>query len=131
MAIAKFADLFAEPDFSPGTTVPMHEVEPGVFTFGWWDASPIAAQWAQALYEHHIIDAESDYLSEATSEMRAAIHEDISLINHMGLAELRTVITLIARAERHTGGGPYEHAFSARVAQAATRRLGELAAEME
>jgi len=47
------------------------------------------------------------------------------------LATPRRVLTYLARAERHTGGGWFEHAFASGMAQAATRRLGDLARLLE
>lgn len=54
-----------------------------------------------------------------------------SLVAGFNLATPRRVLTYLARAERHTGGGWFEHAFASGMAQAATRRLGDLARLLE
>ena len=63
LAVAAFADRFDAPDFVVGRDVPGSVDEDGVVHIGWWEHSPTVSGWAQALYEHHVINPQSDYLS--------------------------------------------------------------------
>jgi hypothetical protein len=127
LAIASFADRFDEPGFVAGEWVSPEPTGPGHLVIGYWMPSETVVQWTEALYDHHIIDPESDYLGEENADsVRRAIH-DPSLVADLDLHALRRVLTFLARAERFSDGGWYEEAFESGMAQAATRRLGELA----
>jgi hypothetical protein len=127
LAVAAFADRFAAPDFVAGEWhAPLRRAD-GTIEIGWWSPSGAVAEWSQALYDRNIIDFDSDYLGEENAEFVRRAVEDASLVAELDLPTLRRVLTFLARAERHTEGGWYEPAFASGMAQAATRRLGELA----
>lgn len=127
LAVAAFADLFDAPGFVAGEWHAPQTRADGMIETGYWMPSEAVAEWSQALYDHHIIDPDSDYLSEANAEFVRRVVDDPSLVTDLDLTALRRVLTFLARAERHSGGGWYEPAFASGMAQAATRRLGELA----
>lgn len=130
MAVAPaFAARFDEPAFPPGAWANPETRDDGVIILGWWSASETVVAWERALYDHHIIDPQSDYLGESNVALLNAAIADPSLLAQADLPTLRRALTFLARAERHTGGGWYESAFESGMAQAATRRLGELADE--
>ena len=111
-----------------GWDVPGSVGEDGVVSIGWWEHSPAVSEWAQALYDHHIIDPECDYMGEANRELGRQAFEAPELIGTLELPALRMLMTAIARSDRFDwGSGLYEEAFEKGIAQAATRRLGELA----
>ena len=111
-SVAAFADRFEGLDPS---------------TIEWYRRPDAVVEWTEALYHHHIIDFESNYMSKSNVALVNRLIEDPSPIARMGLAKLRRVLTFLARADRHTEGGWYEKAFESGMAQAATRRLGKLA----
>lgn len=127
LAVAAYAERFAEPAFTPGEWVHPEPREDGVTILGWWDASEAVLAWEQALYDRHIIDPDSDYLGKPSVALVKRALADPSLVDGMDLPMLRRVLTFIVRGERHAGGGWYERAFASGMAQATTRRLGELA----
>ncbi len=126
---ARFVDAFERADFEAGRAHPSEEVKPGVYSWPWWESSPIVSEWHHALYDHHIIDSHSPYLTE---EFAARMHEfvdDPSLLVGQDLPTMRTVLTYIARGDRFCDG-LMAAMFEQGVAQAATRRLVALAAEV-
>lgn len=125
-AVASFSSAFAAPGFTPGEWVAPGEIADG-FMFPWYASSEPVSRWHNALYEHHTIDPDSDYLGEANVALVNRVIKDPALVGDMDLPTLRRVLTFVARAERHTGGGWFAEAFKTGMAQAATRRLGELA----
>ena len=125
-AIAVFAECFEASGFLPGEWINPPPREDGVFVIGWWSPSDVVAKWHKALYDHNIMDPDSDYLGKPNVEFVRRVTDDPSLITDSDLSSVRRVLTYLARAERHTGGGPFEEAFGSGMAQAATRRLGEL-----
>lgn len=127
LAVAAFANLFARTEFVAGEWVKPSPREDGVIQLGWWSASKTVADWERALYDYKIIDPDSDYLSRASIEYVNRAIADPRALADADLPKLRRALTFLARAERHTGGGWYERAFASGMAQAATKRLGELA----
>ena len=126
MAVADLATLFEASDFSPGKWHMPETREDGVIEMGWWEAHSAVAVWEQALYDHNIIDADSGYLAEDNVVLVKATIKEPALVAGFDLTTLRRVLTFLARAERHADGGWFEEAFLTGMAQAATRRLGEL-----
>lgn len=126
LAVASFVTQFDAPDFTAGKWHNPH-FGPEGFEVLDWGPSQAVASWEKALYDHHIIDPHSDYLDDSNVGFVNAAVANASLVTDLDLDALRRVLTFLARAERHTGGGWYEHAFESGMAQAATRRLGELA----
>lgn len=131
LAVAAFASRFEAPDFVVGRYFVGSAVEEGVISMGGWEHSPTVLEWVQALYDHHIIDPECDYTSEENREItRRVFEEDPSMVDSFDLRALRMLLTAIARSDRFCwGSGLYEDAFRLGIAQAATRRLGDLAEE--
>lgn len=127
LAVAAFASRFADPAFTAGQWVAPTTREDGVIQIGWWSSSQTIAEWNQALYDHQIIDPGSDYLDESNVDFVNRSIREPGLIADLDLPSLRRVLTFLARAERHAEGGWYESAFESGMAQAATRRLGEIA----
>lgn len=125
--VARFAESFDVPGFSAGEWVVPEPTEDGVTQMGWWSSSEAVERWHEALYDNGIIDGSSDYLGADTKTLVRGLMERPVGVADLGLAELRTVLTFLARAERHTGGGWFEQAFQSGLAQSATRRLGVLA----
>ncbi len=123
---AEFANAFESDDFVAGTPYGEEEVEPGVYTMGGWIPSEIVIQWETALYDHHIIDGNSDYLSPEFARRMNEFAEDLTLLSAADLQTVRTVLTNISRGERFCDGYLCD-AFDRGVAQAATRRLVDLA----
>lgn len=128
IAVASFAERFAQPDFSTGEWIAPKPQEDGVIHVGWWSPSQTVAEWGQALYDHQIVDPDSDYLDQSNVDFVNRSIREPALIADLDLPSLRRVLTFLARAERHADGGWYESAFKSGMAQAATRRRGELAA---
>lgn len=127
LAVASFATQFETPGFVAGTWhLPASRAD-GVVEIGWWEADPAVVAWEQALYDHHIIDPDSDYLAEDNVAIVKRVIEEPGLVSDLDLPTLCRVITFLARAERHTEGGWYDRAFGSGMVQAATRRLGDLA----
>ena len=124
--VAAFAERFEAPGFSPGEWVNPPPREDGVIVFGWWAPSVEVANWQRALYDHQIMDLDSDYLSKSNVAFVKKVIDDPSLIADLDLPTMRRVLTFLVRAERHTEGGWFEEAFQSGMAQTATRRLGEL-----
>ena len=130
LSVACFADKFDAPDFTVGEWHDPVRREDGVVEVGWWSPSEAVHTWEKALYDHHVIDPDSDYLAEDNVALVNAAIKDPALVADLNLAALRRVLTFLARAERHTGGGWFESAFESGMAQAATRRLGEFASHV-
>ncbi len=123
-AFAVFAQAFEERSFVAGTVHPPEEVEPGVMALGWWAPSDLVAAWHEALYEHQIIDPDSDYLSVAWSRRMEKFAANPALLEACDLPTVRTALTNISRGDRFCDGymaGMFDNG----VAQAATRRLVE------
>lgn len=127
LAVAAFSERFEAPGFDAGRWHVPTPRDDGVIEIGWWEADPAVAAWEQALYAHNVIDPDSDYLAEDNVAFVERAIEEPGLVSHLDLPALRRVITFLARAERHADGGWYDRAFASGMAQAATRRLGELA----
>ena len=127
-AVASFDDRFKALGFVSGERVESTTREDGVIVLGWWRPSETVVRWNEALYDHKIIDPDSDYLDGSNVDLVNRTIKDPSLVDCMDLPTLRHVLTFLARAERHTAGGWFESAFESGMAQAATRRLGELGA---
>jgi hypothetical protein len=128
LTVGAFAEQFDAPGFTVGEWVQPRVRDDGVTETGWWSASDTVIAWEAALYEHHIIDPDSDYMSGANIAFVNKAIADPSLLARVRLPRLRRVLTFLARAERHSGEGWYESAFESGMAQAATRRLRELGA---
>lgn len=126
-SFAAFTEQFDDPDFNAGEWIPPEPREDDVVVIGWWSASEVLCAWEHALYDRNIIDADSDYLSESNVAFVNESIADPSILLTATLPTLRRALTFLARAERHTGGGWFEQAFEAGMAQAATRRLQQLA----
>ena len=126
-AFADFSERFSALGFVAGEWIEPTTRDDGVIEVGWWSASAAVAEWEQALYDHKIIDPDSDYLDESNVEFVNRVVAKPSLLTEVDLPTLRRVLTFLARAERHTGGGWYASAFESGMALTATRRLGELA----
>lgn len=127
-AVAAFSERFAAPDFVAGEWIQPSERDDGVIQLGWWSPSDVVSQWEQALYDHSIVDPDSDYLGESNVRFVNRCIAVPELVADVELSTLRRILTFLVRAERHTGGGWFESAFGSGMAQAATRRLGVLAA---
>lgn len=127
LAVAEFSRVFDRADFSAGSWVSPETRDDGVIIIGWWASNETVSEWEAALYSRHIVDPESDYLSERNVDLVNRMMKDVTLLDRVQLPELRRVLTFLVRAERHTGGGWFEEAFTSGMAQAATRRLAELA----
>lgn len=127
LAFASFAAQFNAPGFVPGTWHTPTSRDDGVIEIGWWEADAAVAAWEHALYDRHIIDPDSDYLDDDNVQFVDRAIEDSSLVADLDLPTLRRALTFLARAERHSCGGWYDRAFESGMAQAATRRLGQLA----
>jgi len=125
-AVAEFAVAFDSPDFLAGEWVLPETRDDGVIVLGWWNPSETVVKWEQALYDRHIIDSESGHMAAENVEFVNKAIENPDLLDDAVLQRIRSALTFLARAERHTGGGWYEKAFATGMAQAATRRLGEL-----
>lgn len=127
LAVAAFADQFEDPHFIPGEWIHPAAGDDGVIQIGWWSASDAVFAWEAALYDRRIINPDCDYLSARNVRFVNRAIAMPSLLADVDLSTLRSVLTFLARAERHSGGGWYESAFESGLAQVATRRLGELA----
>lgn len=128
LAVASFAKRFEAPGFTPGDWVAPVTQEDGVTQIGWWSASGPVAEWERALYDHQIIDPDGGFLEQANVDFVNRAIREPALVAAVDLHTLRQVLTFLARAERHTGGGWFEEAFATGMAQAATRRLGDFVA---
>ena len=126
-AVAAFTERFEAPGFSPGEWIPPEKQKDGSFTFPWWKESRVVSEWHHMLYDHKIIDPDSGYLDEPNVEFVRRLNEDPSLIADSDLPTVRRVLTYLARGE-HFDAGTFAEAFKSGLAQAATKRLGELAA---
>lgn len=126
-AVASFGSLFEAPGFVAGQWHEPTTRDDGVIEIGWWDPSEPVSGWSQALYDSNIIDMGSGYLDEDNAEFVTRAIDDPALIADLDLPAVRRALTFLARAERHTEGGWYDRAFESGMAQAATRRLGQLA----
>lgn len=124
-AFERFAVAFDSEDFDAGTVHPSEEIEPGVHALPWWESSSVVTEWHDALYDHHIIDGSSDYLSEEFASRMRDFVSDTSLLASEDLVTIRTVLTNISRGDRFCDGYMAEM-FENGIAQAATRRLVEL-----
>lgn len=127
LAVAALAAAFDAPGFVAGEWKGGDLSEDGSNQMPYWLPSREVAGWEAALYEHHIIDSDSCYLDEDNVQFVARALENPSLVTGLDLPALRRLLTFLARAEQHSRGGWYERAFESGMAQAATRRLGELA----
>jgi len=107
LAIAAFAVAFDSPDFVAGEWVEPETRDDGVMVLGWWNPSETIVEWEQALYDHHIMDPNSDCLAHENVEYANKAIEDPGLLAAADLQRVRTALTFLARAERHTGGGWY------------------------
>lgn len=121
----RFVGAFSKSDFSPGTWHHAEEVEPGLYAVGWWEASRIVAEWERAIYDRHVIDPNSHYMSQEFGERMSRYRTDPSVLGEADLVTIRTVLTYIVRGERFCSGH-IESMFESGVAQAATRRLSNL-----
>ena len=97
-AVAAFAERFEAPWFSAG----------------------------EALYDHNIVDPDSGYMEESAAEFVRRLEEDPMRIAGSDLATVRCVLTRVVRADRFVEG-TIARASETGVAQAATKRLRELA----
>lgn len=129
-AVAAFAQRFEEPGFSPGEWTTPAALDDGTIQIGWWSPTQVIVEWNEALYDHHIVGPETGYLERSNIDFVHKAIEEPELLNGLDLPSVRRVLTFLARAERHADGGWYASAFRSGMAQAATRRLGELASEM-
>jgi hypothetical protein len=125
-AVAEFAVAFDSPDFVAGEWVKPETRDDGVIVLGWRNSSETVGKWEQALYDHHIVDSESGHMASENVEYVNKAITNPDLLRDADLGRISTVLTFLMRAEHHTGGGWYEEAFASGMAQAATRRLGEL-----
>lgn len=125
-ALSKYAVAFASPGFVAGEWVHPESRDDRVIVLGWWSSSETVLEWEQALYDHHILNLQSDYMAAENVDFVSQAIENPDLLHDADLDKIRTALTFLMRAERHTGGGWYEKAFAAGMPQAATRRLGEL-----
>ena len=125
-AVGAFAESFDAPGFMPGEWIPSEKQADGSYTFPWWKWSPEVSDWHRALYDHKIVDPHSGYLDESNVEYIQSLHQDPSLIDDSDLPTLRRVLTYLVRSERFVEG-TLAKAFKSGIAQAATRRLGEMA----
>lgn len=128
LAFGRFAEAFESEGFDAGRIHASEEVEPGLYSWPWWEESPIVGEWHQALYETGVIDPESDYLSEEFAETMRHFEADPALLDGADLQTIRTVLTNISRGERFCDGY-MASMFENGVAQAATRRLVTLAGD--
>lgn len=103
-SFARFAEAFGEPEFTPGTSHPAEEIEPDVYSFGWFEYAPAVSEWHQELYDRNVIDPDSDYLSEAFAHRMRRFSADPTLLSAADLPTIRTVLTNIARGERFCDG---------------------------
>jgi len=126
LAFRRFADAFDAENFDAGRVHSSEEVEPGVYSWPWWEESPIVGEWHQALYDNHVIDPESDYLSEDFAAKMRQFEVAPALLDGADLQTIRTVLTNISRGDRFCDGY-MASMFENGVAQAATRRLVGLA----
>ena len=126
-AVAAFTEHFEAPGFSPGEWISSEKQNDGSFTFPWWKASCVVSEWHQSLYDHKIVDPGSGYMDDPNVEFVRRLNEDPSLITDSDLPTVRRVLTYLARGE-HFDAGTFAEAFKSGLAQAATKRLGELAA---
>jgi len=126
-SFAAFTERFAEPGFVAGAWTLPEKRDDGAIVVGWWSSSQVINDWNQALYDRNIIDEDSNYLSVANVAFFNRSIADPSILSTIGLARLRRALTFLARAEWHSEGEWYEQAFESGLAQAATRRLSELA----
>lgn len=127
-SMTEFADAFDSPDFVAGEwTSPVVRPD-GVIEVGYWMAGDCVMRWEQAVYDRQVVDPDSAYLSERFSRQMDSYIHDPSRLREADLATVRTVITNVVRGERFCEGYMAEM-FECGVAQAATRRLVELAEE--
>ncbi len=124
-SFAEFIDVFDSEGFSWGEIHTEPPQEDGTLVMPWPDYSDMVSRWHNALYERHVIDGQSDYLSEALARRMHEFAADPSSLSACDLPTIRTVLTYIARGERFCDGHMAEY-FDNGVAQAATRRLVEL-----
>jgi len=125
-AVAAFAERFEAPGFSAGEWVPSKKQKNGSYTFPWWKGSKAVNEWQQALYDHNIVDPDSGYMEESAAEFVRRLEEDPMRIAGSDLATVRCVLTRVVRADRFVEG-TIARASETGVAQAATKRLRELA----
>lgn len=126
-AIAEFATAFDTPGFEPGEWTRPEPLPDGTILLGWWSPSETVMRWEESLYSRHIVDPGGEYLSKEFSARMRHFAADLSLLLEQDLPTIRTTLTNIVRGERFCDGY-IAGMFECGVAQAATRRLGELAA---
>lgn len=61
--VAAFSDRLEDPEFLPGEWFNPPPGEDGTLVMGGWPPSAVVAEWHMALYEHNIMDRNSDYLA--------------------------------------------------------------------
>lgn len=72
----EFVSAFDESAFVAGEWVQPKRREDGVIVIGSWDASDVVGRWERALYDRHIVDPESDYLSDEFAEIMRRFLDD-------------------------------------------------------
>lgn len=130
LAFAPYVEAFEQADFSAGRFHPAEEIEPNTYTWPSWESSPIVSEWHQALYDRHIMDPQSPYLDAQFTVRMREFEASPSLLSDQDLSTIRTVLTYIARGDRFCEG-LIADMFEKGVAQAATRRLVDLATTEE
>lgn len=127
---AAFSRAFDEPDFVAGEWAGGGEVEPGLYQMAYWVPCSVVSEWEQTLYHQNVVGPDCDYMSEEFGAQMREFASDPSLLSASDLQVVRAALTNIVRGERFCEGYIGEM-FDNGVAQAATRRLSELASAPE
>jgi hypothetical protein len=125
-AMGEFATAFEAEGFAAGEWTSPERQEDGAIQLCYWSPSEQVILWEQAVYDLHIVDSSSDYMGEDMGHLLQQFQQDPSLLLASDLATVRAVVTNIVRGERFCDGY-MAGMFESGVAQAATRRLGQLA----
>ena len=126
LSVAEFVDVFDSVDFVAGEWTKPNLRLDGVIEIGYWTPSDCVMRWEKAIYDRHLVDPDSGYLSEQFSRRMQDYTRDPSRLLEADLATVRTVLTNVVRGERFCDGYMADM-FESGVAQAATRRLVQLA----
>lgn len=126
LSMAEFVTAFESADFVAGEWISAVMCPDGIMQVGRWSPSDCVMRWEQAIYDRHLVDPDSDYLSGQFSMRMQSYMRDSSLVMEADLDVVRTVLTNIVRGDRFCDGYMADM-FETGVAQAATRRLVELA----
>lgn len=126
-AVASFSAIFERPGFEAGSWVHPKPAADGAIQMSYWQPHPDVQRWHDSLYAHGLVLPDFDWAAEDWRGAMAGFQADPSALAAADLETVRKILTTAARADRFNEGY-LGSLFEAGVAQAATRRLGVLAA---